>query len=160
MDMKIIKYNYDTRTEYYKFIRKYNRSKFLNTLNIQTFSEGKTIYLVVDKGFFRKYKIIGYVIIYESLHVICFSNDISSKYDGDKDTIFIADFMIDYKYRNEGIGTELAKYIINFEYKDKNIILKPDGDGNWFWKKFGFINDRISQHMTWILKRNENIKVE
>ena len=114
----------------------------------------------MDKVFFRKYKIIGYVIIYESLHVICFSNDISSKYDGDKDTIFIADFMIDYKYRNEGIGTEFAKYIINFEYKDKNIILQPDGDGNWFWKKFGFINDRISQHMTWILKRNENIKVE
>lgn len=150
--MKIIKYNYDTRIEYSKFIRKYNKSKFLSTLNIQTFSKEKTIYLVIEKSILRGYKIIGYAIIYENLHVICFSNDISKKYDGDINTIFIGDFMIDYSYRNKGIGKQLARYIINFEYKDKNIILQPDGDGNWFWKKFGFVNDEISQHITWILK--------
>ena len=99
--MKIIKYNYDTRVEYSKFIREYNRSKILSTLNIQTFLEGKIIYLVIDKSILRKYKIIGYAIIYEDLHVICFSNDISPKYDGKLDTIFISDFMIDYPYRNE-----------------------------------------------------------
>ncbi len=152
--MEIIKYNYDTRIEYSKFIRKYNRSKYLSTLNMQTFSKGKTIYLVIDKSIFRRYKIIGYAIIYEDLHVICFSNDISKKYDGDAKAIFIADFITDYSYRNQGIGKKLVRYIIDSEYKDKNIILQPDGDGNWFWKKFGFINDDISQHVTWILKRN------
>lgn len=158
--MKIIRYNYDTRIEYYKFIRKYNRSEFLSTLNIQTFSKEKTIYLVIEKSILRKYKIIGYAIIYEDLHVICFSNDISKKYDRDINTIFIGDFMTDYSYRNKGIGKQLARYIINFEYKDKNIILQPVDDGNWFWKKFGFVNDEISQHMTWILKRSGNLNIE
>lgn len=158
--MEIIKYNYDTKIEYSIFTRKYNKSKLLSTLNIQTFSKEKTIYLVIEKSILRKYKIIGYAIIYENLHVICFSNGISKKYDGDINTIFIGDFMIDYSYRNKGIGKQLARYIINFEYKDKNIILQPDGDGNWFWKKFGFVNDGISQHITWILKRSGNLNVE
>ena len=58
-------------------------------------SKGKKIFLIVEKGFLKKYKIIGYSIIYEDLHVICFSNVLSEKYDVDTNTIFIADFMID-----------------------------------------------------------------
>ena len=89
--MKIIEYNYDTRIEYSRFIKKYNKSKWLDTF----FSKGKKIFLIVEKGFLKKYKIIGYSIIYEDLHVICFSNVLSEKYDVDTNTIFIADFMID-----------------------------------------------------------------
>ena len=146
--MKIIKYDYNTRMEYSDFIRKYNKCNCLNTLNIQTFSGGKKIFLIIEKDFFKKYKIIGYSIIYEDLHPLCFLNEISEKYDGDINTIFIADFMIDYLYRNQRIGMFLAKYILDDVYKDKNIILQPDGDGRWFWKKFGFIPDNISKKLT------------
>ena len=155
--MKIIEYNYDTRIEYSRFIKKYNKSKWLDTLNINTFSKGKKIFLIVEKGFLKKYKIIGYSIIYEDLHVICFSNGLSEKYDVDTNTIFIADFMIDYLYQNQGIGQFWDKYILDEVYKDKNIILQPDGDGNWFWKKFAFIPDNISKHFTLILQRNNKL---
>ena len=43
------------------------------------------------------------------------------------------------------------------KYEDKNIILQPDGDGNWFWKKFGFIPDNISKHLTLILQRHNEL---
>lgn len=72
--------------------------------------------------------------------------------------IYISDFMIDYLYRNQGNGKILANYIINDIYKDKDIILQPDGDGNWFWKEFGFVNDEISKHLTLILKRKDGVK--
>ena len=65
--------------------------------------------------------------------------------------------MIDYPYRKQGIGKFLAKYILYEVYKNKNIILQPDGDGNWFWKKFEFVHDKISQRVTLILK-NKIIK--
>lgn len=61
--------------------------------------------------------------------------------------------MKDYLYRNQGIGKKLVRYIIDSEYKNRNIILQPDGNGYWFWKKFGFENDNISKHETWILRR-------
>lgn len=153
--MEICKYDYNSKIEYSRFIRKYNKSKYMSTLNIQTFSKGKNIYLLMDKNFFQKKVIIGYAIIYEDLHVICYANDVSQKYDGDSKIIFISDFMIDLPYRNQGLGKYLENYIVNEVYKDKDIILQPDGDGNWFWKKFGFINDEISQHITLILKRSE-----
>lgn len=151
--MEIIEYNYDTRIQYSDFIRKYNKSKYLHTLNTQTFSKGKKIYLVLETGFLKKYKIIGYTIIYEDLNIIYYSNNISKKYNGESNTIFISDFMIDYVYRKQGAGKLLARHIIEEVYKDKNIILQPDGDGYWFWIKFGFQNDNISKHETWILKR-------
>ncbi len=46
----------------------------------------------------------------------------------------------------------LVKYILDEVYKDKDIILQPDEDGNWFWKKFAFIPDNISKRLTLILK--------
>lgn len=157
--MEIRQYDYDTRIEYSNFIRKYNKSKCLNTLNNQTFFKGKKIYLVVEKLLFNKYKIIGYTIVYEKLHVLCFSNNISEIYDEDTNTIFISDFMIDYLFQRQGIGQFLARYILDEVYKDKKIILQPDGDGNLFWKKFGFIPDNISKHLTLILQRyNKQIK--
>ena len=117
--MQITEYNYDTITEYSQFVRKYNKFNCLDTLKVQTFSKGKRIFLLIEEGFFRKYKIIGYAIIYEDLHVLCFSNNISEKYGGDSNTIFISDFMIDYPYRNKGIGKYFAKYIIDEVYKKK-----------------------------------------
>lgn len=155
--MQIIEYNYDTRIEYSQFVRKYNKFNCLDTLKVQTFSKGKRIFLLIEKGFFRKYKIIGYAIIYENLHVLCFSNNISEKYNEMSNTIFISDFMIDYSYRNRGIGKYFAKYIIDEVYKQQNITLQPDGDGNWFWKKFGFIPDNISKNLTLILKQNKKM---
>jgi GNAT superfamily N-acetyltransferase len=151
--VEIIEYNYDTRIQYSNFIRKYNKSKCLHTLNRQTFSIGKKIYLVLKPGFLKKYKIIGYTIIYEDLNIIYYSNDISKKYNGESNTIFISDFIIDHAYRKQGTGKLLARYLIEDVYKYKNIILQPDRDGYWFWIKFGFQNDNISKHETWILKR-------
>ena len=158
--MQIIEYSYSTRIEYSQFVRKYNKFNCLDTLRIQTFSKGKKIFLLIERGFFKKYKIIGYAIVYEDLQVLCFSNNISKDYNGDSNTIFIADFMIDYPYRNKGIGKYFAKYIIDEVYKNKNITLQPDGDGNWFWKKFGFIPDNISENLTLILKRNKKMEEE
>lgn len=80
--MEIKEFNYNIRLQYSDFIRKYNKSRCLSSLNIQTFLKGKKIFLILEKIFFRKYKIIGYSIVYEDLHTICFSNDISKKYDG------------------------------------------------------------------------------
>lgn len=117
--MEIREYDYNTIVEYSVFVKKFNKSNCMSTLNIQTFSKGKKIFLLIDERFFRKYKIIGYAIIYEDLHVLCFSNNISEKYGGDSNTIFISDFMIDYPYRNKGIGKYFAKYIIDEVYKKK-----------------------------------------
>lgn len=156
--MEIREYDYNTREEYSIFIKKFNKFNCMSTLNIQTFSEGKKIFLLIEEGFLKKYKIIGYAIIYEDLHVLCFSNNISKKYGGDSNTIFISDFMIDYPYRNKGIGKYFAKYIIDEVYKQKNITLQPDGDGNWFWKRYGFIPDNISKNLTLILKRNKKME--
>lgn len=63
--------------------------------------------------------------------------------------------MIDYIYQNQGIGKKLVRHIIEKVYGDKNIIMQPDGDGYWFWRKFGFVNDNSSKQVTWILKRNK-----
>ncbi len=152
--MEIKKFNYNLSIEYDKFVRKYNKSKYLYSLEHQTFQNEKKIFLLVNRGFWGRYKIIGYAIIYEELRVLCISNNISQKYDRDKDTIFISDFMIDKTYQNNGLGKKLANYIVNELYNDKNIILQPDGDGNWFWKKFGFVPDNISKNLTLILDRN------
>lgn len=154
---EIKEFNYNMKSQYSKFIRKYNKSKCLSSLNVQTFSKKKKIFLIVEKGFLKKYKIIGYSIIYENLNLLYFSNDISKKYDRDLNTIFISDFMVDYFYRNQGIGKYLARYIIDKVYEGKNIILQPDGDGNWFWEKFGFIPDNISNHLTLILQRHNEL---
>ncbi len=151
--MEIRQYNYKDTTVYSKFIRRYNKSKYLDTLNIQTLFKGKKIYLMIEKKIFNRYKIIGYAIIYEELYVLALDENISTKYNGDTNTIYISDFMIDYMYRKQENGKVLAKYILEDLYRDKNIILQPDGDGYWFWNKFGFENDNISKHETWILKR-------
>lgn len=52
--MEICKYDYNSKIEYSRFIRKYNKLKYMSTLNIQTFSKGKNIYLLMDKNFFQK----------------------------------------------------------------------------------------------------------
>lgn len=109
--MEIKEYNFNTRAEYSVFVKKINKSNCMSTLNIQTFSKGKNIFLLEEERFFGKYKIIGYAIIYEDLHVLCFSNNISEKYDGDSNTIFISDFMVDYPYRNKGIENILLSLL-------------------------------------------------
>ena len=51
--MEILEFNYDNRIQYSDFIRKYNKAKCLSSLNIQTFCEGKKIFLIADKGLIR-----------------------------------------------------------------------------------------------------------
>lgn len=153
--MEIKEFNYNTRLEYLEFIDKCKKSKCLSLLNTQTFSEGRRIFLILEKNLFKKYIIIGYSIIYEDLHLMCLSNNISEKYDGDFNTVFIFDFMIDFLYRKQGYGKALAKYIIENVYENKNIILQPDDDGFWFWKKFGFVDDNVSKNTIWILDKNK-----
>lgn len=52
--------------------------------------------------------------------------------------------MIDYPYRKQGIGKFLAKYILYEVYKNKNIILQPDGDVNCFLEKFEFVHEKYN----------------
>ena len=151
--MEIKQYNYDTKVEYSKFVRKYNKSKQLKILSSIKFIKGKNIFLILKRGIFRKYIIIGYTIIDEDMRIIYFRDEINEKYIKNDNIIYITDFMIDYLYRNQGIGKKFANYIINGIYENKNIILQPKGDGNWFWKKFGFVEDNISKRLTLILKR-------
>ncbi|MCI8482307.1 MAG: hypothetical protein HFJ27_04455 [Clostridia bacterium] len=156
--MEIKQYDFSSRVEFAHFIKKYKMKKRLDTLNNTSLVEGKKIFLVLERGFFKKYKIIGYTIINEKVDAICIVNKINEEYCERQDVIYISDFMIDYLYQNQGNGKILANYIINDIYKDKDIILQPDGDGNWFWKELGFVNDEISKHLTLILKRKDGVK--
>ena len=81
--MEIKEYNCYTRAEYSVSVKKFNKSNCMNTLNIQTFSKGKKIFLLIERGFFKKYKIIGYAIVHEDLQVLYFSNNISKDYNGE-----------------------------------------------------------------------------
>lgn len=153
--MEIFEFNKSNSNEYRKFISQYNNIIEFQTLNIQTFNIGeKDIFLLVNKGIVKKYKILAYSIIEKDLKYLYMVYSISKKYQNNGTTIFVSDFMVNRKMRNKGIGTKLAKYLIDNIYIDKKIILQPDGDGNWFWKKFDFVSDKISKKMTWILKRN------
>lgn len=40
--MEIIKCDYNSKIEYSSFIRKYNKSKYMHTLNVQTISKDKS----------------------------------------------------------------------------------------------------------------------
>lgn len=147
--MEILRFNRDRSNEYKNFIRKYNNVAEFNTLNINTFGVGeKEIFLVVEKGKIRKYNILAYAIVQKDLKYLYIVNSISEEYKNDGTVIFISDFMVKEKMRNKGIGTKLAHYLINFIYLDKDIILQPDGDGNWFWRRFNFISDNISKKAT------------
>ena len=148
--MEILKFNDDNKSEYKYFINKYNNVKEFYTLKVQTFdTEKKKIFLLVEKGVLKKYKIIAYAIIEEELKYLYITNSISEEYLNDGTTIYISDFMVRRCSRKQGIGTYLAKYLIEDVYRDKNIILQPDGDGFLFWKKFNFKQDEISKNETW-----------
>lgn len=153
--MEILKFDKEKKVKYNEFINKYNDLKEFMTLKINNFNVGdKEIYLVIKKNLFSKCKILAYSIIEKDLKYIYMANSISKKYSNDGSLIFISDFMVKRKLRNQGIGKMLARHIICEEYQNKDIILQPDEDGFWFWKKFGFINDNISEHETWIKQKN------
>ena len=59
--MEILKFNKSNSNIYKEFINRYNKIIEFDILNIQTFNIGeKEIFLVVDKGIIRKYKILAY----------------------------------------------------------------------------------------------------
>lgn len=155
ISMEILRFNKSNSNNYRKFINKYNNIIEFDTLNIQNFNIGeKEIFLLVDQEIVRKYKILAYSIIEKELKYLYIVNLISKKYENNGTTIFISDFMIKKNLRNKGIETKLAQYLIDYIYIDKNIILQPDGDGYWFWKKFGFEEDNESEKMTWKITDN------
>lgn len=146
--MEILRFN-----DYRKFISKYNNIIEVDTLNIQTFNIGeKEIFLLVDKGIVRKYKILAYSIIEKDLKYLYIVNLISKKYQNNGTTIFVSDFMVKKNLRNKEIGTKLAQYLIDYIYIDKNIILQPDG--YFFWKKFSFEEENELEKMTWKIQDN------
>lgn len=153
--MEILKFNKSNSNIYKEFINRYNKIIEFDILNIQTFNIGeKEIFLVVDKGIIRKYKILAYAIIEKDLEYLYIVNSISRNYQNDGTTIFISDFMVKKDSRNIGIGTKLARYLIDDIYREKNIILQPDEDGYSFWKKFSFDDDKESKKRTWRIKSN------
>ena len=155
ISMEILRFNKFNSDDYRKFINKQNNIIEFDTLNIQIFNIGeKEIFLLVNKGIVKKYKILAYSIIEKDLKYLYIVNLISKKYQNNGTTIFVSDFMVKKNLRNEGIGTKLAQYLIDYIYIDKNIILQPDGDGCWFWKKFGFEEDNESEKMTWKIRDN------
>lgn len=152
--MEIKEFDYCNKDVYFEIIRKYNKGKELNILNNIAFTiKSRKIFLLLENGIIRKYKVIGYAIIDDDLKMISIVDNINKIYVNEENSIYITDFMIRSVYRSRGIGKYFANYIINDIYKHKNIILQPDGDGYWFWKKFGFADDKISKHTTWILKK-------
>lgn len=153
--MEILCFTKKEEKECKEFINKYNNIEEFNILNITTFtSEKKKLFFMVDKGILKKYKLIAYCIVEEELKPFLFFGMIDKKYGEEGNIVFLSDFMVKISERNNGIGKMLAKYIIDEHYKNKTIILNPDDDGYWFWKKFGFVEDKISKHKTWILKRD------
>lgn len=152
--MQILKFNKDNSNEYRDFVNKYNNSKEFITLKINNFNIGeKEIFLVVKKGLIKKYRILAYSIIEKNLKYLYMANLISESYSNNGRYVFISDFMVKRIARNNGIGTMLAQYLINEIYANKNILLQPDEDGYWFWEKFGFQSDNISEKETWIINR-------
>jgi len=152
--MEIVRFNRVNKGEYKEFIRKYNNVPEFNILNISNFNVGeKEIFLVIEKGLIKKYKILAYSIIEKDLKYLYIANSISEKHKNDGTVILISDFMVKKRLRRNGIGTKFAKYIIEEIFVDKNIILQPDGDGYYFWKKFKFESDNISEKETWKIKR-------
>ena len=155
--MEILRFNKDSDKEYKSFINKYNDSKEFITLKINDFNIGqKEIFLVIQKSLIKKYKILAYSIVEKDFKYLYIANSISENYNNDGTYIFISDFMVKKRARNKGIGTKLAEHLINQIYKDKKILLQPDEDGYWFWKKFRFKSDNISEKETWIINRSKN----
>lgn len=54
--MEIKEYDFNNRAEYSVFVKKFNKSNCMSTLNIQTFSEGKKIFLLIEQGFLENTK--------------------------------------------------------------------------------------------------------
>ena len=73
--MEILKFNKSNSNIYKEFINRYNQIIEFDILNIQTFNIGeKEIFLVVDKGIIRKYKILAYAIIEKDLEYLYIVN--------------------------------------------------------------------------------------
>lgn len=152
--MEILRFNKNNKDEYKKFIGKYNNVPEFNILDISNFNFGeKEIFLAIEKGIMKKYKILAYSIIEKDLKNFYIANSISEKYKNDGTVILISDFIVKEKLRRHGIGSEFAQYLIDEIFLDKDIILQPDGDGYEFWKRFGFETDNISEKETWKIER-------
>jgi len=152
--MEIRKFNLENIKEFSDIVKKYNNVKEFDILTSRLMNlDGRTIFLLLKKGRLKKYKILGYTIIDQNMSLICRCNNMDEVYLNKDRIICITDFIIRKTERGKGIGKALAKYILEECYSEKDIVLQPHEDGYWFWQKFGFKDDGISKHETWILKR-------
>lgn len=151
--MNILQFDEKTFYKYKQLINHYNDKEF-ECLEYQTILDNKKeIYLVIEKGIIKKYKILAYSIIDKDIKIMRMVCNMNEKYDLLLNGIYITDFMVKKKSRNKGIGKYLANHILEDIYYKNTILLQPVEDGFWFWKKYKFENDKISKHETWILKR-------
>lgn len=152
--MEIIEFNTNNKKEFTDIVKKYNNIKEFHILTSRLINlDGRTIFLVLKKGILRKYRILGYTIIDQNISLMCRCNNMDEIYAKKDRIICITDFIVRKTERGKGIGSTLAKYILEKRYPKKDIVLQPQGDGYWFWKKFGFEKDNISKDETWILRR-------
>lgn len=150
--MEIKKFNFKNKDEYKEFIKKNNKERFFDILNVTTLNnESKQVFLLVKKVFFDRYKIIAYCIIEEMLNsplnvkIFNYSEEYTIG-----NYVYVSDFYVHDFYRRKGIGTLFAKTLIKEFYNNFNIILSPDGDGYLFWDKLGFVRDLISKREIWV----------
>lgn len=145
-DRLIIKHYYaDTKDEYIEFVRSNSFPKEFEYIKIQNFtgSNEKHIFLLLYKGFFNKFNILEYCIIYNyterDSHDFCkISFNIPDKIINAKHLNIIADFIIHPRYRRKKLGTYLYNEIIERYYKNNSFILYSDGEGKYFWPCLGF----------------------
>lgn len=141
--MEIKKFNLKNKDEYKEFIKRNNKERFFDILNITTFNnESKQVFLLVKRVIFGIYKIIAYCIVEEQLNIPLNVEmfNYSEEYTIGS-YVYISDFYVHNFYRRKGIGTLFAKTLIKEFYNNFNIILSPDGDGYLFWDKLGFVKD-------------------
>lgn len=154
-NLEIKEYDHNNRMELFEMKKNAKNISEFSYLRLNTTLEEnfKKFFLLLQHGRIVKNKIIAYAIIYDDMKIANLTNQISSEYIG-TNSIFISDMMVKDSKKRKGFGKKLAEYIIYEKYSDKNIILQPDGEGFYFWKKFDFTRDNISERNTWILKRN------
>lgn len=143
MQVKIMSFKIDTYKQY-KYIENRDIRRFKGALPSYKMAAYETIYLIMYKPRFLKEYMIGRCIIANTAEIK--DNDkidiISSIQDIPKAILYkypliIEDLFILQKNRNQGYGRFIVNYILN-DVKDGKFSLKAQGDGLWFWSKYGF----------------------
>lgn len=158
-------YNIDNADEYQQTLSLYNLPAEFSYLPIQTFKQGKTIFLMfLEKEYsfwwfkYKKETIIGYCITQNANEltpscreyiedIYSISQSIAIQYP-----LIISDFMIANEFRRNGYGHKFATHLIDKIYLNQNISLYAKGDGVYFWPKLGF--NKVDNTTSILIKSN------